>query len=145
VSEALAKLIDWLMAAFPTERPENTREILQYIEQKISLAAEPSAIKQKFVAATSFKKPQTNILLGVVFGVAAFLVMGASTFQFFSPQIAVALTNRGKEDFTFNRLNIITPLYLNLAVTLAPNLAESHYYLGLICQKHQDYDSIRFT
>ncbi|MEG4320506.1 MULTISPECIES: serine/threonine-protein kinase [unclassified Microcoleus] len=139
VSESLAELINWLMAAFPTERPGDAQEILQYIEKNI-LTNEKSSLVQKSVAATSLNKYQKVILLRVVFGVAGFLVIGASTFQLFSPQIAVALTNRSKEDFIFNRLNIITQLYLNLAVTLDPNLAEPHYYLGLICLKHQDYD-----
>jgi serine/threonine protein kinase len=134
VSPAFADVIDDLMAWLPGQRPANAQVILQRLAsgEGNRYKLEPQRHKEH--------KGLFRLLNSVKVKYAALLLLGlVGGAKLLSPQIAIALNDRGYQDYEQNRPDS-AQAYFKSATILDTKLAEAHYYLGVINEERQQID-----
>jgi len=126
VSKQLADLIDSMMAAFPRERPNNTRVIWSLLEE----------IEKKGEIIKSGIYRQNPLKLGLV-GV---FTAVAIAFPLASPEIAVFCNNQGLDNYISNRF-FMAEVYYKGAILLKSNYAKPHYNLGSLYEAQGKIDN----
>lgn len=152
ISPALAYLIDWMMAASPGQRPQNTALILQYLEKaklagdgqfsavdaRIPPLAKVESSRFRFGSILSYLK---EVRYKKVKGVFALVLLGAIGFRLVSHQVAIALNDRGVEHYPKERAAAIENIKRSLQ--LNPKNMAANYNWGRICEDLQDFDCAR--
>lgn len=151
ISPAFADLIDWMMAASPGQRPQNTEAILQYLETaKLANGGQVSAVD---TCTTSLAKIQGDRFgFGIIIsylkqirykgikGILALVLLGAIGFRL-SHQVAIALNDRGVQHYPDNRVAAIEDIKRSLQIN--PNNRAANYNWGMLCEDLQDFDCAR--
>ncbi len=149
ISESLADLIDYLMAPFPGQRPENALVILDNLESlgENKAPVKPSAMVEiEPLTRPPSQEPGRLSFLIKNLKWAALLLLGVgstfSTLWIVSPQIAVFLDNKGSQHYQQNEYNI-AEWYFRWALILQAEMAITRYNLGAACDKQNKYDCAR--
>ncbi|MCL1466830.1 protein kinase domain-containing protein [Argonema galeatum] len=140
ISESFANLLDYLMATFPGQRPQNANlilECLRAIESGVS-DLEPSLPSVKIAPITKRSHTRRRIQFSLV----ALFLLALFGWRFGLPRIAIAYNDRGVEDYLANQPNQAL-LNFNTALRFDPDFAEAYYNRGAIYENLRDFDRAR--
>lgn len=133
-----ADLIDWMMAPFPGNRPANTQVILQSLDgigKGLPFGGQVSYLPDGGLDAHQTRSqnvyPTKPKSIRVKVGLVALTILGIIGWRLLSPQIAVALLDRGYENYEIHQFNE-AKYYYKMATFLDPKSAEIRYFLALL-------------
>lgn len=132
VREDFADLIDWTIAPFSTQRPPDTKAILERLIE-IESNLKPTGIKPK-ESPPKIKRPKWGLV--VVAGTAI-----ALAFSLFSPlqKLAIFVNDLGADNHLKKRLNIAKMFYKS-AILLNSKHHSPHYNLGVVYETKEQFD-----
>ncbi|NEP43804.1 MAG: tetratricopeptide repeat protein, partial [Okeania sp. SIO2H7] len=132
ISEDFADLIDWAIAPISTERPRDTKAILQRL-MEIKFNVKSNGIKRKEIPQKV--KGKKWGLVGVGGGAIAL------AFSLFSalPNLAILANDLGVDNHLSKRLNI-AQLFYRIAILLDPKYHSPRYNLGVVYETQEQFD-----
>lgn len=155
IAPPLADLLDDLMALSPGQRPQNTQIILQRL-QAVDIASASRSLNGKSSTPVSPNhqgkikqlKPETRpasswrsatVKVGATF---LLLLVGAIGFRLASPQMAIALNDRGREYYAKGEKNEAEPYFI-WATRLNPKYFAAYYNWGSVCEDRGEFTCAR--
>ncbi len=146
IEPALADLIDWLMAPFPGQRPQNARLILQRLET-IRENPAPAAPLEVVEIQPQTQQPSHGRWLRFSWNnlrwAALFLLAAGSNLWIASPQIAVGLNQNGHQHYLQKEYKL-AEWFFRVSLLLQSGMGIARYNLGAACEKQKNYDCARY-
>lgn len=153
VCEPLAGLLDDLMALSPGQRPQNTQVILERLKA-IQVAGTTGlvVIGENSASVSSSRqeeldklKPESSLVnwflsIEVKIGLAGLLLLlGFIGFRSASPEVAIALNDKGREYYSSEDLDN-AKRYFVLATWLNTKYFAAYYNWGVVCEDQKDFN-----